>query len=678
MNGVTVASARARVSTRACKVAAAAFLTLLLFSLAGRQRAHASDNTSQDKKKNPLPATLRNTALGLDHFNAHCTSCHGRSGKADTDTGKAIHAADLTAPDVQSRSDGDLFGIISNGVSGKGMPGFAKTHSAIERWQMVLFLRKLPGLTEEERKKLESAVPANARHKHGGEAIYHPPTPVSGAQDTHTYGGYQPVALVLPAATHPLSDAMLTPVAWSPKEIGQAEQQEHHHEMQMEEKKPAPESQKQNSSGPKLTLPELEQMALKSNPTLAQADAAIRAAEGRKKQAGLYPNPTIGYSGQELAFRSLDNKSEHFFFVEQDIITGGKLSKSRRVVEGERAEAVASAEGQKMRVLNTVRMLYYEALGAQQTLDLQTELVRIAGDATHTSEQLLNVGQADEPDLLEAENEAEHAQIDLVQAENDRDHIWQMLAAVVGNPDLPATRLAGSLEGDFQMLDEKSLLSGLLSSSPEIKQAEAGVQRAKAAVARAEAERAPDLFVRGEIGYSTELLETRAGVGGRTGPEAAVEFGARLRLFDRNQGNIAAAGAELTEAQSDLERRKLALQARFAAEFRDYEDSFKAAQRYKEGIIPRSQKAYDLYSAKFREMAAAYPQVIIAQRNLYQARQQYVRWLVALQQSSVKIKGFLLSGGLDAPSLAATSPSGMGAGETLRPTGGGSELGPAQ
>ena len=49
-----------------------------------------------------------------------------------------------------------------------------------------------------------------------------------------------------------------------------------------------------------VTLEELQHMALQSNPTFAQSAANIQAAEGRKKQSGLYPNPTIGYQGEEI------------------------------------------------------------------------------------------------------------------------------------------------------------------------------------------------------------------------------------------------------------------------------------------------------------------------------------------------------------------------------------------
>lgn len=77
------------------------------------------------------------------------------------------------------------------------------------------------------------------------------------------------------------------------------------------------------------TLPDLERMAEESNPTLFQADTAIWAARGRAKQAGLWPNPVVGFEGTEWPVgrnaRYFDQRSEHFGFVEQTIVLGGKL-----------------------------------------------------------------------------------------------------------------------------------------------------------------------------------------------------------------------------------------------------------------------------------------------------------------------------------------------------------------
>jgi cobalt-zinc-cadmium efflux system outer membrane protein len=405
------------------------------------------------------------------------------------------------------------------------------------------------------------------------------------------------------------------------------------------------------ATGPALRLEDLERMALQNNPTVAQAEAAIRAAEGRRVQAGLLPNPIIGYAGEELSTRSFSQKSEHYIFAEQEIPLGGKLKKSRNIFAQEKAQAEADAAAQKQRILNAVRMLFYDALGAQQLVEVRGQLARLAREAAGVTGELFNVGQADRPDVLEIEVEARRAQLDLIMAENERDQIWQQIAAVVGDPFLKPARLAGDLEEDLPVLEQEQLLSTLLRESPEVKRAQAGIKRARASLARAKAEPKPDLFLRGGIGYSTELLETTNPqlVGRKTGPEAFAEIGLRIPLFNRNQGGIAAASAELEFAEREARRVELMLRARTAAAFRTYQNALSVATQYQEQIVPRAQRAYELYLTSFRQMAAAYPQVLISQRTLFQVRADYVRALVDVWQNAVQLRGFLLTGALDAP-----------------------------
>ena len=404
--------------------------------------------------------------------------------------------------------------------------------------------------------------------------------------------------------------------------------------------------------GPVLTLADVERMAIQNNPTLAQAEAAIRAAQGRRKQAGLFPNPIVGYQGEEFAFRAFKEKSEHFGFIEQTIPLGGKLTKSRRIFEREVAQAEIEATAQRQRVLNSVRMLYWEALGAQQLIDLRTELTRIAREAVKTTGELLNVGQADRPDYLESEIESQQVELDLVNARNNLRQIWQLLTSVTGTPTMEPVRLAGNLEEGLPTLDQEALTTTLLRESPEVKRARTEIERAQAVLGRAKAERIPDLFVRGGVGYSNEILETRGGPSGRkTGPEANIEVGITLPVFNRNQGGIAAAEAELAVAEREVTRLELALRVRVAQAFRDYNNAVDAVRRYREVIVPRAERAYNLYLNSFRQMAASYPQVIIAQRTMFQVRENYLTALVDLRQNAIQIEGFLLTGGLDTPRM---------------------------
>src|SRR5262245_39629711 len=157
-------------------------------------------------------------------------------------------------------------------------------------------------------------------------------------------------------------------------------------EVQIASSAPPSGSAQNQTSGCVLTLADLERMAMQANPTLAEAQAAIRAAEGRRVQAGLWPNPVIGYTGEEFSTRAFGEKSEHFAFVEQTILLGGKLGKSRRIFAQEKILAEQEAVAQQYRILNTVRMLFYEAMGAQRRVETRAELVRIARAAVGVTE----------------------------------------------------------------------------------------------------------------------------------------------------------------------------------------------------------------------------------------------------------------------------------------------------
>jgi cobalt-zinc-cadmium efflux system outer membrane protein len=389
-------------------------------------------------------------------------------------------------------------------------------------------------------------------------------------------------------------------------------------------------------------------MAAQSNPTLAQAEAAIRAAQGRRRQAGLWPNPIVGYMGEEISFRAPGRTSEHMFFVEQTIPLGGKLRKSQRIAEQEVVEAEAEAFAQKQRVLNTVRILYFETLGAQRLVDLRAELVRIAQDAVKTTTELYNVGQADRPDFFEAEIEAQEIMLDFENAQNALQQSWQLLAAVAGNPTMQQPRLAGNLEEGLPVLDQETLMATLLRDSPEIRRARAEVERARAVVSRAKAERVPNLFLRGGIGYNNELLD----IDDRpVGKEAFIEAGVNLPIFNRNQGGIVSAEAELVLAEREVQRLDLVLRTRLTQAFTEYRNSLRKVQRYQETVLPRAERAYNLYLASFRQMSASYPQVLIAQRTMFQVREDYLRALVDVRANAIQIEGFLLTGGLNAPRL---------------------------
>jgi mono/diheme cytochrome c family protein len=107
---------------------------------------------------NPLAARPEAVAAGLVLLRDRCAACHGAPGVDPTDAGASLNppAPGLTLPRVQARSDGELFWIVSRGIRMTGMPAFGPSQSETEIWQLVAALRRLPRLTDAERRALAS------------------------------------------------------------------------------------------------------------------------------------------------------------------------------------------------------------------------------------------------------------------------------------------------------------------------------------------------------------------------------------------------------------------------------------------------------------------------------------------------------------------------------------------
>ncbi|MEO7144713.1 MAG: TolC family protein [Bryobacteraceae bacterium] len=416
-----------------------------------------------------------------------------------------------------------------------------------------------------------------------------------------------------------------------------------------------------------LQLEDLERMALANNPTVAQAEANMRVAAGLTRQAGLYPNPIVGYYGDEIR-GGYTGGGKQGGFINQTIVTGGKLRAARRVAELQANEVETSGQAQRLRIRNNVRSMFYHVLAAERLVDVRQSLAKLAGDAAQTSQQLGNVGQADRPDILQAEVEQQQANVSLRVAQQNLQAAWRILAVVAGKPGLPITRLAGDLDA-VPDLNYEEWIATTLRESPEVKLAQQAVERSDAFLAQARKALIPDLQITAILAQNYEPID---GTQRSTGLQGGAQIGIQLPIFNRNQGNIAAAKGEIEGAKQNLSRLKLQLERDVADMFREYDSARVTVQQYKAEMLPRAEQAYKLYRMNYRNMAAAYPQVLISQRTLFQLEADYVQALDTAWQSVLVIRGFGLMDGLSDPVNPTMGAGGMqsggagGAGYTSR------------
>jgi outer membrane protein, heavy metal efflux system len=411
-------------------------------------------------------------------------------------------------------------------------------------------------------------------------------------------------------------------------------------------------------AGPAVRVEEFEQRAAAASPDIARAQAAVEVARGRAKQAGLFPNPVVGYSGEEIQGGEPSHGGQHGFAVDQTIPLGGKLGKRRDVLLGAVKQAEALLEVARFGVNNSVRLAFFDALAAQQRVDLERRMVELLQEAVRTSYGLYNVGQADRPDVLEIEIEARQAQVRLISARSEMDRARQQLAITAA--DLGATfgRLEGNLEEALRGV-ENTAVAQILERSPEAAAARAGIERARLAIRSAKAEAYPDLFVTGGARYNREHKEINDLHFDHVGWQGFLEAGISIPIFNRNQGGIAAAEAELRASEAELRRLELGIRSRFATAMARYRDAARVSEAYRKEIIPRAEEAYRLYLEKYQEMQAAYPQVLIARRTMLQSNLDYITAIENLYRAGLPLRGFLIGEGTSGMSgpLLVSSPA---------------------
>ena len=75
----------------------------------------------------------------------YCAQCHGLNYDGKGTVGQSFHPlpTDLRSPEVQSKSDGDLFKSVSYGVLNGRQPALQTTITIDDRWHVIVFIKSL-------------------------------------------------------------------------------------------------------------------------------------------------------------------------------------------------------------------------------------------------------------------------------------------------------------------------------------------------------------------------------------------------------------------------------------------------------------------------------------------------------------------------------------------------------
>lgn len=106
-------------------------------------------------------ASPQRLAVGAGLYNEMCSSCHLGPGVEASELSKGLYPQAPVLAEAQNLTAGEQFWVIKHGVKLSAMPSWGKTHPDPLIWDMVAFVRKLPGMTPEEYKRLVASAPAD-------------------------------------------------------------------------------------------------------------------------------------------------------------------------------------------------------------------------------------------------------------------------------------------------------------------------------------------------------------------------------------------------------------------------------------------------------------------------------------------------------------------------------------
>jgi cobalt-zinc-cadmium efflux system outer membrane protein len=240
--------------------------------------------------------------------------------------------------------------------------------------------------------------------------------------------------------------------------------------------------------------------------------------------------------------------------------------------------------------------------------------------------------------FLDIKIQSERTQIALRDAEIAYRTACKELAILLSLPVNALIEITDPVETLPAELNESALLMEIQAISPELRQAHAEVEAAKARLKQQCAEAGIDYDTQAKIAYNADTKQSEFSVG----------VSIPLRIFDRNQGNIQRAKSELAASYRNVERLERLIAQRYERQMGEYQTARNRVVSYKT-ILSEAREALDLALAAYRRGEYGSQELLDSQRTFSIVQIEYLDNLNALMESQVLLQGALLSGGLEKP-----------------------------
>lgn len=371
-----------------------------------------------------------------------------------------------------------------------------------------------------------------------------------------------------------------------------------------------------------ITLDEALRRTLASNPSLRSAGFGLEVADALKSQVGLFPNPELSAlrEGTEYGTRTQTVQ------VSQRLELGGKRAARIGVAEQERQLASHDITITAAQLRADVMGAYFDALIAQERVELARASVQVAEKATNVAGKRVTAGRISPIEQSRSRVAEASARLELVQAASELGLSQQKLVTLWGATGPAHINLQRPVD-DSPNLPSLEALQQQLDTAPQMERARAQIEREAAQVRLERAERIPDVTV--TVGKQREDQVGRN--------QTVLGISIPLPLFNRNQGNLLAALRRSDKAKSDFEAERIRIVQALSEAYQRAQLAQSEVASITTEILPIAQSTYEATVTGFEAGKFSFLDVLDAQRTLFQTRAQYLRALSERYRAVVAI-----------------------------------------
>jgi outer membrane protein TolC len=381
-----------------------------------------------------------------------------------------------------------------------------------------------------------------------------------------------------------------------------------------------------------LSLREAVERALASHPSLKAEAEEISIARGREQQSHLIANPTFSFENQNLRpGQDYTRDVDSYAYLTQPLdILGKRKQKIAVASEGVNVSTAGYQEARRLLAQN-VRVAYWTARGAQETRDLLRASAQNFQEIIDYHSSQLSVGAISEQDFLRIRLEGERLKIAENIAVIEAGRARVRLLREMGQSDFSEFTLSEPLDANQTELAQISAQQ-ILAQRADVKESSAELVEAQARARLENVSARPDLSV--EFGYKRTQLPNSSS--GSNTALAGIEI--TLPITDRNQGNRAAADAEVRRRQQLLAAQQAAALAEYNAALQEYQLRRGEVMETLQPLREHAAEIAEIAQAAYRQGGTDLLRLLDAERARIDGQLAWVQGMVEYQKSIVNLE----------------------------------------